>query len=91
MSEREKQTGGRPVEKVRQFELDELPRDEKGKVILPDNMTYPEFLKLIHPEYTERDIARIVKREERNAWVVRFQVLAFLLIVVVIVLMVVFS
>jgi hypothetical protein len=91
LSDKEKTKKERPVEKVRQFDPDTLPRDENGKIILPDDITYAEYLKLIHPEFTERDIAKIIQKENRNAWVVRFELLAIVIFAVVIIYLIVTS
>lgn len=82
-------SGKQRVERVREFDHNKLPRDKDGKVIIPEDMTYAEFLKLTHPEMDENDIARAIKKENRGAWLVRLEALAFIvLIIIIIVLMV---
>lgn len=49
-----------------------------------DQMSYPEYLKLTHPGKSDEEIARMVRKEERNVWIVRFQLLAAILIAIVV-------
>lgn len=73
------------VEKVREFDLKDLPRDENGEVILPDDITYAEFLHLTHPELTEAELRRKMAKENVAAWLVRFIILAFIALIVLII------
>lgn len=77
------------VERVREFDHNKLPRDKDGKVIIPEDMTYAEFLKLTHPEMDENDIARAIKKENRGAWMVRLEALGFIILIVVIIVLMV--
>lgn len=77
------------VERVREFDHNKLPRDKDGKVIIPEDMTYAEFLKLTHPEMNENDIARAIKKENRGAWLVRLEALAFIVLIIIIVVLMV--
>lgn len=77
------------VERVREFDHNKLPRDKDGKVIIPEDMTYAEFLKLTHPEMDENDIARAIKKENRGAWLVRLEALAFIVLIIIIVVLMV--
>ena len=66
--------------------------DEKGERIeLPADTSYEEFLQLTHPEMDAEDIQRAVAKDRRYSWMVRFEILAFLLIIVAIVVMVLSS
>lgn len=82
-------SGKQRVERVREFDHNKLPRDKDGKVIIPEDMTYAEFLKLTHPEMDENDIARAIKKENRGAWLVRLEALAFVVLIIIIVVLMV--
>lgn len=82
-------SGKQRVERVREFDHNKLPRDKDGKVIIPEDMTYAEFLKLTHPEMDESDIARAIKKENRGAWLVRLEALAFIVLIIIIVVLMV--
>lgn len=82
-------SGKQRVERVREFDHNKLPRDKDGKVIIPEDMTYAEFLKLTHPEMNENDIARAIKKENRGAWLVRLEALAFIVLIIIIVVLMV--
>lgn len=82
-------SGKQRVERVREFDHNKLPRDKDGKVIIPEDMTYAEFLKLTHPEMDENDIARAIKKENRGAWLVRLEALAFIVLIIIIVVLMV--
>lgn len=69
------------IEKVREFDLKNLPRDENGEIILPDDLTYAEFLHLTHPELTEGELRRKMAKENVATWMVRFVVLAFIALI----------
>lgn len=81
----------RPVEVQRRFEIDDLPRDEDGKVILPDDITYPEFIRLTHPEMSDAEINKALRKEHRNTVVVRFEIAAFIVLIILIIVLVVTS
>lgn len=82
-------SGKQRVERVREFDHNKLPRDKDDKVIIPEDMTYAEFLKLTHPEMDENDIARAIKKENRGAWLVRLEALAFIVLIIIIVVLMV--
>lgn len=73
------------VERVREFDERNLPRDENGEVVLPDDITYAEFLHLTHPEFTEAELRRKIAKENVSAWMVRFVILGFVALAVLIV------
>ena len=73
------------IEKVREFDLKELPRDENGEVILPDDITYAEFLHLTHPELTEAELRRKMAKENVAVWCVRFVIAAFIALIILII------
>lgn len=73
------------IEKVREFDLKDLPRDENGDIVLPEDITYAEFLHLTHPELTEAELRRKMAKENVAAWCVRFVVLAFIALIVLII------
>ena len=73
------------VEKVREFDPEDLPRDENGEVVLPDDITYAEFLHLTHPEMSEGELRRQMAKESVAVWLVRFIVLAFIALIVLII------
>ena len=54
----------------------------------PEEMSYAEYLKLTHPDKTEAEIAKMIRKENRYTWLVRFQILAFILIIIVIIVLV---
>lgn len=79
------------VEVQRKFDMDDLPRDEDGKVILPDDITYAEFIRLTHPEMTDAQVARAVRREQRNTRLVRAELLVIAAFVIVIIILAIAS
>lgn len=87
-SGRKRKKRERPVKVQRKFEIDDLPRDQDGKVILPDDITYPEFVRLTHPEMSEAEINKALRKERRSTIVVRFEILAFVVLVVLIIVLI---
>lgn len=73
------------VERVREFDERNLPRDENGEVVLPDDITYAEFLHLTHPELTEAELRRKIAKENVATWMVRFVILGFVALAVLII------
>lgn len=53
-----------------------------------DEMSYEEYLKLTNPSLSDAEIASMIRKENRYTWVVRFEVLAFILFVIVILLVI---
>lgn len=90
-SGRKRKKRERPVKVQRKFEIDDLPRDQDGKVILPDDITYPEFIRLTHPEMSEAEINKALKKEHRNVVVVRFEIAAFIVLIILIITLIVTS
>ena len=63
--------------------------NEKGeKLELPADTSYEEVLRLTRPDLGEEGIQRELAKDRRYSWMVRFEVLAFLLIVIVILVLV---
>ncbi len=60
-------------------------KPEPEEAHAPEEMSYAEYLKLTHPDKSEAEIAKMVRKENRYTWLVRFQILAFLLIIIVII------
>lgn len=58
------------------------PEPEEAQA--PEEMSYAEYLKLTHPDKSEAEISKMIRKENRYTWLVRFQILAFLLIIIVI-------
>lgn len=54
----------------------------------PRTMSYAQYLKLTHPDKSDEEIAKMVRKENRYTWLVRFQILAFLLIIIAIILLI---
>lgn len=81
----------RPVKVQRRFEIDDLPRDEDGKVILPDDITYAEFIRLTHPEMTDAEVDKAVRKEERSAKLARLEILVFAILIIVVIILIVAS
>ena len=79
------------TEVVREFSADELEKDENGEYVFPDDITYTEFLHFTHPELSAEELAQQVAKERRNAWLVRFMVLALALIVILVIALIVTS
>lgn len=65
---------------------DEQQQPEEPKA--PENMSYAEYLKLTHPDKSEQEIAKMIRKENRYTWLVRFQILAFVLIVIAIIVLI---
>ncbi len=57
---------------------------EPEKKDAPENMSYAEYLKLTHPDKSDEQIAKMIRKENRYVWVGRFQILGFILILIVI-------
>ena len=56
-------------------------RDQPEEAKAPEDMSYAQYLKLTHPD-------KMVRKENRYTWLVRFQILAFLLIIIAITLLI---
>lgn len=73
------------VEEIREFDLDALDRDENGDVILPKDISYAEFLHLMHPELTEEELRQAIAKETKSVWSVRLLLAAFAVVVILII------
>lgn len=47
-------------------------------------ISYHEYLKLLNPEKSDAEIAKMIRKENRYTWLVRFQLLAVVVFVVLI-------
>lgn len=56
-----------------------------------DSMTYFEYLKFLNPDKSDEEVEAMVRKENRSVWLVRFEILAFLLIIIAIIWVVFFS
>ena len=63
-------------------------RDQPEEAKAPEDMSYAQYLKLTHPDKSDEEIAKMVRKENRYTWLVRFQILAFLLIIIAIILLI---
>lgn len=63
----------------------EEPKQDSQKVQIPENMSYAEYLKLINPDKSDAEIAKMIRKENRYTWLGRFQILAFLVIIILII------
>lgn len=63
-------------------------RDQSEEAKAPEDMSYAQYLKLTHPDKSDEEIAKMVRKENRYTWLVRFQILAFLLIIIAIILLI---
>lgn len=54
-----------------------------------DKLSYAEYLKLTNPGKSDEEIARMIRKENRYTWMVRFQLLAFVLIVIGIIVLII--
>lgn len=69
--------------------LAEEPEQDSQKVQIPENMSYAEYLKLINPDKSDAEIAKMIRKENRYTWLGRFQILAFLVIIILIIALIV--
>lgn len=67
----------------------EKPEQDSQKVQIPENMSYAEYLKLINPDKSDAEIAKMIRKENRYTWLGRFQILAFLVIIILIIALIV--
>lgn len=67
----------------------EEPEQDPQKVQIPENMSYAEYLKLINPDKSDAEIAKMIRKENRYTWLGRFQILAFLVIIILIIALIV--
>lgn len=63
----------------------EESEQDSQKVQIPENMSYAEYLKLINPDKSDAEIAKMIRKENRYTWLGRFQILAFLVIIILII------
>lgn len=56
-----------------------------------DSMTYFEYLKFLNPDLSDAEVEAMVRKENRNVWLVRFEILTLLLIIIAIIFVVVFT
>lgn len=67
----------------------EESEQDSQKVQIPENMNYAEYLKLINPDKSDAEIAKMIRKENRYTWLGRFQILAFLVIIILIIALIV--
>ena len=67
----------------------EEAEQDSQKVQIPENMSYAEYLKLINPDKSDAEIAKMIRKENRYTWLGRFQILAFLVIIILIIALIV--
>lgn len=60
-------------------------QQDSQKVQIPENMSYTEYLKLINPDKSDAEIAKMIRKENRYTWLGRFQILAFLVIIILVI------
>ena len=48
-------------------------RDQPEEAKAPEDMSYAQYLKLTHPDKSDEEIAKMVRKENRYTWLVRFQ------------------
>lgn len=48
-------------------------------------LSYHEYLKLMNPDKSDEEIAKMIRKETRYAWLVRFQILALIVFVILII------
>lgn len=60
-------------------------QQDSQKVQIPENMGYAEYLKLINPDKSDAEIAKMIRKENRYTWLGRFQILAFLVIIILVI------
>lgn len=63
------------------------PEGQEG-FVAPD-MSYAEYLKLTHPEKSDEEIGKMVRKENRYTWLGRFQILAFIAIIILVIVLIV--
>ncbi len=56
-----------------------------------DSMSYFEYLKFLNPDKTDEEVEAMVRKENRSVWLVRFEILAFVLIIIAIIWVVFFT
>lgn len=47
-------------------------------------ITYHQYLKLLNPEKSDEEIAKMIRKENRYAWIVRFQILSIIVFLIII-------
>lgn len=47
-------------------------------------ITYHQYLKLLNPEKSDEEIAKMIRKENRYTWIVRFQILAIIVFLIII-------
>lgn len=47
-------------------------------------ISYHEYLKLLNPDKSDAEIAKMIRKENRYTWLVRFQLLAVVVFVIII-------
>lgn len=67
----------------------EESEQDSQKVQIPENMSYAEYLKLINLDKSDAEIAKMIRKENRYTWLGRFQILAFLVIIILIIALIV--
>lgn len=55
--------------------------------VAPD-MSYEEYLKLTNPGKSDEEIAKMIRKERRYTWLGRFQILAFIVIIILVLILV---
>lgn len=50
----------------------------------PSQLSYHEYLKLMNPDKSDAEIAKMIRKENRYTWLVRFQILAIIVFLILI-------
>ena len=95
----EDQKQGQPQEQAKEQVQEQTEEKQADEKFVPhqltqeelDSMTYFEYLKFLNPDKTDEEIAAMERKENRNVWVVRFQLLAFLIIAIIIIWLIFFA
>ena len=86
MSEQKTETKTKSKARLhRRLRMEDLPKDENGKAILPDDITSPEFIRLTHPEMTDEEIARAIRKENKNVAILRAQIISLVFFVALVI------
>ena len=65
----------------------EAPREISEKEL--ENISYHDYLKLMNPDKDEAEIQQMIRKENRGVWMVRFEVLALVLIIIAIIVVII--
>lgn len=71
-----------------QASAQQSPQAEQEEGFVAPDMSYEEYLKLTNPGKSDEEIGKMIRKEARYTWLGRFQILAFVVIIILVLVLV---